>query len=68
MPKYLHYFSAGLCEAFKSRCEGCTEEKKNQIKNFFLHIKNNRSDDWQKIVDKYDPKGDRREIWKEILA
>ena len=54
--------------AFESRCEGCTREKKDQIKKFFMHIKTNRSEDWQRMKAKYDPTGERQEIWKEILA
>jgi hypothetical protein len=68
MPKYLNYFSAGLREVFDSRCEGCTQERKTQIKNFFSYIKTNRPDDWVRLKAKCDPTGERQEIWKQILA
>jgi len=68
MPTYLNNFSAVLREAFQSRCERCTQEWKDQIKNFFMHLKTNRSEDWQRVIDKIDPTGERQQIWKEILA
>jgi len=68
MPTYLNNFSAVICDAFQSRCEGCTQERKDQIKNLCMYLKTNRSEDWQKLMVKYDPTGERQKIWKEILA
>jgi hypothetical protein len=68
MLTYLNNFSAVLRDAFQSRCERCTRERKDQIKNLFMYIKTNRPEDWQRIKQKRDPTGERQEIWKEILA
>jgi hypothetical protein len=68
MSTYLNNFSAALREAFQSRCATCTQQRKDEIKNFFMYLKTNRSEDWQKLKDKYDPTGERQEMWKEILA
>ena len=55
-------------QAFQSRCEGCTQEWKDQLKTLFMYLKMNRSEDWQRLTDKIDPTGERQQIWKEILA
>jgi hypothetical protein len=31
-------------------------------------VKTNRSEDWERLKNKYDPTGEREKIWKEILA
>jgi Insect pheromone-binding family, A10/OS-D. len=68
MPTYLNNFSACLREAFQSRCEKCTQERKDQIKKLFMHLKTNRPEEWQKVMAKCDPTGERQEIWKQILS
>jgi predicted RNA binding protein with dsRBD fold (UPF0201 family) len=68
MLTYLNNVSAVLREAFQSRCEACTRERKDQMKNIFMQIKTNHPEEWQRMMDKIDPTGERQKIWKEILA
>jgi Insect pheromone-binding family, A10/OS-D. len=56
-----------LLDAFQTKCSKCTEAQKTHIRkaaNFFI---TNVPEQWQKVVQKYDPEGKHADGFKQFL-
>lgn len=50
-------FSETLPDALVTGCVKCNEKQKATAEKVIRHLKNNRPADWNRLVTKYDPKG-----------
>ncbi|XP_046400598.1 ejaculatory bulb-specific protein 3 [Ischnura elegans] len=47
-----------LPDALKTECSKCSEKQKVTAERVIKHLMDNRSRDWQRLLNKYDPSGE----------
>jgi hypothetical protein len=56
-----------LLDAFRTKCSKCTETQKSSVRKAVKFFLANRAEQWQKVVQAYDPTGKYSEEFKEFL-
>nr|ARO70314.1 Chemosensory protein 10 [Dendrolimus punctatus] len=56
-----------LPEALATHCAKCTDKQKQMGKQLAHEVKNKRPELWQELVQKYDPKGQYQEAFKDFF-
>nr|AWC68028.1 chemosensory protein 9 [Matsumurasca onukii] len=56
-----------LPDALKTGCSQCTEKQKAATDKVIRHLRKNKSRDWERLVNKYDPSGEFRSKYESRL-
>ncbi|XP_046661971.1 ejaculatory bulb-specific protein 3-like [Homalodisca vitripennis] len=57
-----------LPDALKTGCSKCTEKQKAATDKVIRHLRKNKSHDWNRLVNKYDPNGEFRSKYEARLS
>lgn len=55
---FFFFFLDTIPDAIATNCNKCNEKQKERAKKVINYLIENRKDDWEKLVQKYDPKGE----------
>nr|ACJ64052.1 putative chemosensory protein CSP5 [Nilaparvata lugens]ASL04982.1 chemosensory protein 5 [Nilaparvata lugens] len=53
-----------LPDAIQSNCSKCSEKQRSASVKVMRHLRQSRERDWNRLLDKYDPQGDKRKNLK----
>ncbi|THK33220.1 ejaculatory bulb-specific protein 3 [Diachasma alloeum] len=53
-------FKRNLPDALETGCASCSKAQKTMAEKFYHHVIDNRIDDWMRLENKYDPRGNYR--------
>ncbi|XP_054277831.1 ejaculatory bulb-specific protein 3-like [Macrosteles quadrilineatus] len=56
-----------LPDALRTGCSKCTEKQKIATDKVIKHVRKHKSRDWERLVNKYDPKGEFRSKYESRL-
>jgi hypothetical protein len=56
-----------LPDALLTGCEKCTEKQKSTSERVIKHLMKERSKDWARLLNKYDPKGEYKKRYESLL-
>ncbi|KAG8303737.1 Insect pheromone-binding, A10/OS-D [Homalodisca vitripennis] len=62
------FFYQTLPDALKTGCSKCTEKQKAATDKVIRHLRKNKSHDWNRLVNKYDPNGEFRSKYEARLS
>jgi hypothetical protein len=54
-------------DALQTKCSKCTETQKSHIRKAAKFFIKNRAEQWEKVVEKYDPEGKHVEGFTQFL-
>jgi hypothetical protein len=65
--KYSNSFvTETLPDALQTGCEKCSEKQKFTSERVIRHLIQERSKDWERLLSKYDPKGEYRKKYETL--
>jgi hypothetical protein len=56
-----------LPDALQTGCEKCSEKQKSTSERVIKHLMNERGKDWERLLSKYDPKGEYKKRYESLL-
>ena len=65
VPHYSCLPAESIPEAIKSECAGCSAKQKEGAQRVIKYLQDNKKDEWNALLDKFDPDGSLRAKYKD---
>ena len=59
-----HFVTETLPDALQTGCEKCSDKQKATSERVIRHLMKERSKDWERLLGKFDPKGEYRKKYE----
>ncbi|KAI4497824.1 hypothetical protein M0802_007150 [Mischocyttarus mexicanus] len=57
-----------LPDALTTNCMKCSQKQKDTIEKVMNHLKTKRSKDWDRLIAKYDPRGEHQKLLERLQS
>nr|AXU25089.1 chemosensory protein 10 [Cyrtorhinus lividipennis] len=62
------YLKETIPDALQTGCTKCSEVQKKRVGKMLKFVKENHSDDYSSLLEKYDPEGQYKDLYKDLVA